>query len=281
MPTPGPGNGRPMPSCAGSKPQPRWSPSGPNGWPTRPGKQRPRPGRRPPPQPRPTPRPRRPRRGWLRLASGPSTKTAPMPDPSCGHDRPVTVDVDSHIATVTFCRPPVNATVPESLIAIGEAFRALGEDREVRVAIFTGCGTRAFMAGADLKAPVRGDPAELSPSRVVDPGRYARDAMWALYDCAVPVIGAINGPAIGAGLAFASLCDVLVAADNARFGATEINAGLLGASRHLVRMVGPYKARKMFFTGELVGAEEMHRLGAVEQVVPAAELMATARVLAA
>lgn len=204
-----------------------------------------------------------------------------MPDPSCGHDRPVTVDVESHIATVTFCRPPVNATVPESLIAIGDAFRALGDDREVRVAIFTACGTRAFMAGADLKAPLRGDPAALPPSRVVDPGAYARDAMWALYDCAVPVIGAINGPAIGAGLAFASLCDILIAADTARFGATEINAGLLGASRHLVRMVGPYKARKMFFTGELVGADELYRLGAVEQVVPLAELMVTARALAA
>jgi enoyl-CoA hydratase len=204
-----------------------------------------------------------------------------MTDPACGHDRPVTVEMDDHIATVTFCRPPVNATIPESLIALGEAFEGLGQGREVRVAIFTGCGTRAFMAGADLKAPLRADPAELPPSRVVDPGGYAREAMWALADCAVPVIGAINGPAIGAGLAFASLCDILLAADTARFGTTEINAGLLGASRHLVRMVGPYKARKMFFTGELVTAEEMYRLGAVEQVVPAGELMAAARLLAA
>jgi enoyl-CoA hydratase len=204
-----------------------------------------------------------------------------MTDAACGHERPVTVELDGHIATVTFCRPPVNATVPDSLIAIGEVFRAIGEDRQVRVVIFTACGTRAFMAGADLKAPLRGDPADLPPARVVDPGRYARDAMWALYDCAVPVIGAINGAAIGAGLAFASLCDILIATDTARFGTTEINAGLLGASRHLVRMVGPYKARKMFFTGELVSAEEMYRLGAVEQVVPAGELMPTARAVAA
>jgi enoyl-CoA hydratase len=200
---------------------------------------------------------------------------------ACGHDRAVTVATVGHIATVTYCRPPINATVPETLVAVGDAFRALGEDRQVRVAIFTACGTRAFMAGADLKAPLRADPDELPPSRAIDQGRDARDAMWALYDCAVPVIGAINGAAVGSGLAFASLCDILIAADTARFGTSEINAGLLGASRHLVRMVGPYKARKMFFTGELVSAEEMHRLGAVEQVVPASELLAAAGALAA
>ena len=185
------------------------------------------------------------------------------------------------MATVTFCRPPVNAMVPEATMALGEAFAGLGDDRNVRVAIFTGCGTRAFMAGADMKGAVRPDPDELAPGRVTDQGRYAREAMWALYDCAVPVIGAINGAAVGGGLAFASLCDVLIAADTAQFGAAEINVGLLGASSHLVRMVGPYKARKLFFTGELVPAEEMYRLGAVEQVVPAAELMAAARALAA
>jgi enoyl-CoA hydratase len=199
---------------------------------------------------------------------------------ACGHDRPVTVEIDGHVATVTYCRPPVNATVPETMQAIGEAFAALGEDRNVRVAIFTGCGTRAFMAGADLKAPARPDPGEMPPDWLTDPGRVAREAMWALYDCAVPVIGAINGAAIGGGLAFASLCDILIAADTARFGTAEINVGLLGASSHLVRMVGPYKARKMFFTGELVSADEMYRLGAVEQVVTSDELMPAARALA-
>jgi len=201
--------------------------------------------------------------------------------PACGHDRPVTVELDGHVATVTYCRPPVNATVPETMQAIGEAFAALGDNRQIRAAIFTGCGTRAFMAGADLKASARPDPGEVPPDWVTDPGRVAREAMWALYDCAVPVIGAINGPAIGGGLAFASLCDILIATDTARFGTAEINVGLLGASSHLVRMVGPYKARKMFFTGELVSAEEMHRLGAVEQVVRADELMPAARALAA
>jgi enoyl-CoA hydratase len=199
----------------------------------------------------------------------------------CGvHNAAVTVESDGPVATVTFCRPPVNATVPEAIAAIGHAFRSLGDDRGVRVAIFTGCGTRAFMAGADLKGALRTDPDDLPPGRVLDPGAFAREALWAVYDCAVPVIGAVNGAAVGGGLAFASLCDFLVASETARFGTTEINAGLLGASSQLVRMVGPYKARRMFFTGQLVSAHEMYRLGAVEAVVPADELLPTARALA-
>ena len=97
---------------------------------------------------------------------------------------------------------------------------------------------------------------------------------------AVPVVGAINGPAIGAGVAFAACCDILLAADNATFGTLEINVGLLGASSHLARLVGPYKAREMYFLGETVPASELHRLGAVRKVVPFADLMAEARIVA-
>jgi enoyl-CoA hydratase len=108
----------------------------------------------------------------------------------------------------------------------------------------------------------------------------ARDAMWAITDCAVPVIGAINGPALGAGLAFAACCDILIASDNARFGTTEINVGLLGASAHLSLLVGRHKAREMFFTGEQVPAAELYRLGAVRHVVPLDDLHSAARDLA-
>ena len=104
--------------------------------------------------------------------------------------------------------------------------------------------------------------------------------MWAITDCAVPVIGAINGPALGAGLALAACCDILVASENATFGTTEINVGLLGASAHLSLLVGRHKAREMFFTGEQVPAAELYRIGAVRSVVPRSELLATARALA-
>jgi enoyl-CoA hydratase len=192
----------------------------------------------------------------------------------------VTVDIADHIAVVTLDRPPVNAVDHATLGELTDAFVGIDDDRDVRVAIFTATGDRAFMAGLDLRAeaPAAGH----SPTRfLTDPGRVAREPMWAITDCAVPVIGAINGPALGAGLAYAVCCDILVAADTATFGTTEINVGLLGASAHLSRLVGRHKAREMFFTGETVTAEELHRLGVVRAVVPRQQLMDTARELAA
>jgi enoyl-CoA hydratase len=192
----------------------------------------------------------------------------------------LTVEIADGIATVTLERPPVNAVDAACMREMAEVFGSFTDRRDVRVAIFTAAGDRAFIAGVDLKSVDDGD-AERAPSTVVDPGGVARAAMWAITDCAVPVIAAVNGPAIGAGLAFAACCDILIAADTATFGTTEINVGLLGASSHLTRLVGNYKAREMFFTGELVPAAELHRLGAVRAVVPRGDLMATAQELAA
>src|SRR5262245_23667692 len=191
------------------------------------------------------------------------------------------LDVVDHVATVTLDRPPVNAVDTGTFAEIIDVFSGFADDRDVRVAIFTAAGDRAFMAGVDLQSVgPRERRAETPASLVTDPARMARDAMWAVTDCAVPVIGAINGPALGAGLAFAACCDILIAADNARFGTTEINVGLLGASAHLSLLVGRHKAREMFFTGEQVPAAELHRLGAVRSVVPLAELPDAARDLA-
>lgn len=104
--------------------------------------------------------------------------------------------------------------------------------------------------------------------------------MWAVYDCAVPVIAAVNGPAIGAGLALAAVCDIILAVEGARFGATEINVGLLGASSQLSLLVGRHRTREMFLTGEMITAEELHRLGAIRSVVSADTLMSAATELA-
>jgi enoyl-CoA hydratase len=191
----------------------------------------------------------------------------------------ISVQLEDHIATVTVDRPPVNAVTRATFDEICDAFRSFNDDREVRVAIFTAAGDRAFMAGVDLRS-VGQTTGEPPASRVTDRARGVRDAMLAVIDCAVPVIGAINGPALGAGLAFAACCDILIAADNATFGTTEINVGLLGASSHLSQLVGRYKAREMFFTGEVAPASELYRLGAVRAVVPRDELLPTARALA-
>jgi enoyl-CoA hydratase len=192
----------------------------------------------------------------------------------------VTVDIAGHIAVVTLDRPPVNAVDHATLGELTAAFMGINDNRDVRVAIFTATGDRAFMAGLDLRAEA--PDADQSPARfLTDPGLVAREPMWAITDCAVPVIGAINGPALGAGLAFAACCDILVAAESATFGTTEINVGLLGASAHLSRLVGRHKAREMFFTGETVTADELHRIGVVRTVVPSHRLMDTATELAA
>jgi enoyl-CoA hydratase len=191
----------------------------------------------------------------------------------------LTVEVNEGVAVVTFCRPPVNATNHESWSEIAQTFLSVQEDKEIRAVIFTACGSRAFMAGQDL----REDP--LSPrgktvATVVDPGRPVRDAMWALYDCPVPTIAAVNGPAIGGGLALVALCDFIIASESATFGVTEINVGLLGASAQLSRMVGTHRARAMFLLGETVSAHEMLELGAVREVVPAERLLETCHSLA-
>jgi enoyl-CoA hydratase len=192
----------------------------------------------------------------------------------------LSIAVADHVATVVIDRPPVNAINTDALAEIRDAFLGFTEDRDVRAAIFTGAGTRAFIGGVDLKSYDGDDRSTWPPSRLLDRGRVAREAMWAIYDCPVPVIAAVNGPAIGAGLALVAVCDIIVAAESATFGTTEINVGLLGASSHLSLLVGRHKAREMFFLGELVTAAELYRLGAVRQVVPGEELMTTAHQLA-
>ena len=193
----------------------------------------------------------------------------------------ISVERSGHVATVTLDRPPVNAVDTETYREIREAFGQLNDDRDVRVAIFTAAGKRAFMAGAELKGDgPRDDLLERPATQTTDPGLAVREAMWAVTDCAVPVIGAINGAAIGAGLAFAACCDIILAAEEAWFATTEINVGLLGACSHLSLLVGRHKAREMFFTGERVSAAELHRLGAVRRVVPRDELLDAARELA-
>jgi enoyl-CoA hydratase len=191
----------------------------------------------------------------------------------------ISVERADHVALVTLDRPPVNAVTRATFGELRAAFESCNEDKDVRVAILTAAGDRAFMAGIDLRTV--GDAAADPPATVVvDPAREARDAMWAITDCAVPVIGAINGPALGAGLAFAACCDILLASDSATFGTTEINVGLLGASAHLSKLVGRHKARELFFTGETITADELYRLGALRAVVPRAALLDTALALA-
>jgi len=182
--------------------------------------------------------------------------------------------IEGPVATVTFSRPPVNALNRQSLEEIAVAFESL-ESQRVSVAVFRTGGEKAFIAGADLKE--FDAEREIGPAEAVDRGGVARRALEAVAHCAVPVVAAVDGPAIGGGLSFAALSDIVVASEQARFGTTEINVGLLGASAHLRRMVGAMRARELYLSGRIVDAREMASYGGIAYVVPHAELDATVR----
>jgi enoyl-CoA hydratase/carnithine racemase len=188
--------------------------------------------------------------------------------------------VRDYIATVTIDRPPVNAMNRQMCDEIQATFDALNNRQDVRVAILTGAG-KCFCAGADMKA--RSASFEQQAPRygaMWAHSRAAREAFNAILECSVPVICAINGPALGGGLALAASCDILIAAENAVLGLPEIDVGLLGGGRHAQRLFGVYKARKLMYTGERVSAAELYRLGVVEKVVPQEKLLDEARALA-
>jgi enoyl-CoA hydratase len=195
-------------------------------------------------------------------------------------DKGVEVEVDNHIAEVTINRPPVNALARHTYRQISEAFDSFADAPEVRAVILTGAGSRAFCAGRDIK-DLQQERLEEDPSpRIGDPYFATRAAFWSVRHCPVPVICAVNGPAVGAGVALVAVSDIAIAAEHATFALTEINVGVLGAASFAQWLVGPGKARRMFFTGEQVPAAEIYRLGGVDKVVPAADLKAESRALA-
>jgi enoyl-CoA hydratase len=184
----------------------------------------------------------------------------------------VTVMEKGPIAEVTIDRPPVNALDRAAYASIADVFSSFTERPDIRAVVFTGAGTRAFCAGRDVK-DLAAERAAAGPVDVADPLRLTREAFWSVRRCAVPVICAVNGPAIGAGLALVAVSDIAIAAEHASFALTEIDVGVLGAASFAQWMVGPAKARRMFFTGERVTAAEMHRLGGVESVVTAERVL--------
>jgi len=188
----------------------------------------------------------------------------------------VKVHVEDHIAAVSLDRPPVNAVSHQVLLELRDIFAGVAEDWDVRAVVFASALERAFCGGADLQE--MGTRVEGPPP--IDSGRVARDAMWAILDCPVPVVASVGGPALGAGLAFVACCDIVVASERAVFGCPEIDVGLLGAGSHLQRMVGPYRMRDLYYTARRVSADEMFQLGGLSRVVAHEDLVAESRAIA-
>lgn len=182
------------------------------------------------------------------------------------------VEIADHIAVVTMDIPPVNAQDRQFHEEMMLVFDRFSEMSEVRVAILTGAG-KNFSAGADVKARAA---VEWAPGERWQHARRARECFNAICECKKPVIAAINGPALGAGLALAASCDILVAADSASLGLPEIGLGRIGGAKHAMRLFGHSLARRMVLTGHRVAGAELYRLGVVEACVPQGELMAKA-----
>ena len=180
------------------------------------------------------------------------------------------------IAVVTIDNPPVNAHSAQVLEELAKTFDAIADRDDVRVAILTGAG-KIFCAGADIKS--RSDrPREAGDHWQTS--RVAREAYHSIRECQKPVIGAINGPALGGGLAFAASCDMLIASERGCLGLPEIDVGLLGGGRHAQRLFGHSRLRRMMLTGYRVFGPELYRLGVVESCVKPEDLMPAALELA-
>ena len=194
---------------------------------------------------------------------------------------PIRYDKDGMIATVTINRPEaMNAMDRETSRELAEAFLNFDQDDQLRVAILTGAGDKAFSAGADLKK-MYGRTADGNIQEIWDHERQWR--LGQRLQVWKPIIAAINGYCLAGGLELAMGCDIRIASETASFGCPEVRWGILhgyGALR-LPKTMPLSAAMELLLTGEFITAQEAHRLGLVSRVVAPAELLPTAHQLAA
>jgi E-phenylitaconyl-CoA hydratase len=187
-------------------------------------------------------------------------------------------EVDDGIATLTINRPEaMNSIDPETNDALLDAWQTLSARRDIRVAVVTGAGNKAFCTGADLKKTLPGS----ETSAELHFGQAQRSLAYLRTD--KPVIAAINGYALGGGLELALMCDIRIAATHATFGLPEVCIGSipgLGGTQRLVRAIGASDALMMLLTGERIDAQEALRIGLISRLVPPDDLQSTAQALA-
>lgn len=188
-------------------------------------------------------------------------------------------EVRNKVAYVTIARPKVlNALNMATMEEMRRAFTIFKDDPEARVAILTGEGEKAFIAGADIN--------ELSKLGPVDAKEYAsrgQSVLDVIENCGKPVIAAVNGFALGGGCETALACTFRIASENAKLGQPEVKLGIIpgyGGSQRLPRLVGKGWANQLTLTGEMISAEEALRIGLVNEVKPRAELIPRCEALA-
>jgi len=188
----------------------------------------------------------------------------------------LTVEIESRVATLTLRRPKALNALCDPLVAeLTDALDALEGDREVCAVVLTG-GPDVFAAGADLK--------EMAGKTFFDvvTGDFS-GCCHRLAECGLPVVAAVAGYALGGGCELVEMCDIVIAADTARFGHPEITVGTMpgaGGTQRLPRALGKHKAMDLLLTGRTMDAAEAERAGLVSRVVPKEALLETARSVA-
>lgn len=183
------------------------------------------------------------------------------------------------VAIVTISRPEkLNALNAAVIGQLHRAFLLLKHDPESRAVVLTGAGEKAFVAGADIK-----ELAAQTPAQMLATSTHGQQAFLEIERLGKPVIAAINGYALGGGLEVAMSCTFRTASDNAKLGLPEVTLGILpgyAGTQRLVRLVGKGKAMELMLTGDPISAAEAHRLGLVNHVFPATELLEKTIVIA-
>lgn len=189
----------------------------------------------------------------------------------------VNIERTGRVAVVTIDRPEArNAISPEVATELSQGFRAIEQDDDIWAAILTGSGTIAFSAGADLKTVAAGNMEQI----------WVRDGGFAGFvelDRRKPVIAAVNGAALAGGCELVLACDMVVAADHAKFGLPEVSRGIIAAAGGIFRLplhMPRAIALELVATGDPISAAEAHRWGLVNQVVPSDAVLSAALELA-
>ncbi len=193
------------------------------------------------------------------------------------------VDEDSRVATLTLDRPDrLNALTFETYEELRRTFYALHDEDAVRVVVLTGSG-RGFCSGGDVE-DIIGALFDRDFRGLLEFTRMTSDLVLSIRRCRKPVIGALNGTVAGAGAVIATACDMRVAAESAKIAYLFTRVGLsgadMGAAWMLPRIVGLAKASELLMTGDFISAEEAHRIGLYNRVVPDGESLSAARDLA-
>jgi enoyl-CoA hydratase len=182
------------------------------------------------------------------------------------------------IAYVTLNRPKVlNALNTSTWTDLKSAFEDAKADAAMHGVILTGAGDKAFIAGADI-----GELAHVDAYQAEESSRFGQEVLNLIENLGKPVIAAINGFALGGGCETAMACTIRIAADHAKFGQPEVKLGLLpggGGTQRLPRLVGKGRALQLILTGEIISAQEAWRIGLVNEVVPAVNLIARAEAI--